>query len=445
MTNSNTLDKSFKEKSCQKNKCDCKKMKNIEVKKNQSKIFYQFLNTRNYTLKLVKDLSFEDMTVQSNFFTSPTKWHLAHTTWFFEKFILEKFVKNFKPFHPQFSDLFNSYYNTVGAQYPRHKRGLITKPGVEEVITYRHYVDKFVVDLLCAKKNYLEIETLVEIGIHHEQQHQELILSDIMNAFFLNPLKPSYSKKKNTSFPIIHNKSDWKILKKDEFEFGGSMDSFCYDNELPSSKKIIRPFKIMTNLVTNLDWKIFIEDKVYDRPEFWLSDGYDYIKRNKICKPLYWIDNEQLFTLNGIQQINDFSPVSNISYYEACAYARWKNKRLPTEYELEYLLSKLNLDGNFLENNNFEPLQNFSKDSVSQLYGDLWEWTSSNYTPYEGYKSWEGGLSEYNSKFMCNQFVLKGGSCITPKDHIRKSYRNFYFPHDRWQYSGFRLAESIHE
>lgn len=417
-------------------------MKITDSKKDSLDILDKFLSVRNFTLELVKNLSFEDMTVQSNLFASPTKWHLAHTTWFFEKFILEKFIRDFKCFHPLFSVLFNSYYYTVGEQYPRKKRGLITKPGVEDILNYRNFVNKNISDLLSSKINNPKIETLIDVGIHHEQQHQELILSDILNVFFMNPLRPSYNKNKKGAFRTIKKNPKWKNFEADNLKIGGSKEFFCYDNELPSFKKEIKSFRIMTNLVTNLDWKAFIDDNAYNKPELWLSDGYDFIKRNYISKPLYWIDRDYLFTLNGIQKINDYSPVSNISYYEAFAYAKWRNKRLPTEFELEYLLSKSKLDGNFLEQGFFEPIPISSQESVSQLYGDLWEWTSSNYVPYEGFESWDEELGEYNSKFMCNQFVLKGGSCITPKEHIRPSYRNFYYPSDRWQFSGFRLAES---
>jgi len=415
-----------------------------ELINNNLNIEERFKNVRSLTEYLVKDLIIDDMNIQTESFVSPTKWHLAHTTWFLENFILEKFIKKFKPYNKTFNYLFNSYYNSLGDQFPRDRRGFLSRPSVEEVLDYRSNVEGKIFDILNSKscRNKKKLLKLVDVGINHEQQHQELILMDILNVYFQNPLKPKYSN--NSSLNIVGNQ---KILwfdhqESEEIRFGSENDDFCFDNELPINSKTLPPFSIRKNLINNYEWKSFMDDKGYERADLWLSDGYDFIKKNSITKPLYWIDKNHMFTLNGLKKINDLDPVCHISFYEADAFARWSKKRLPTEFELESLLKKKKIKGNFLEDKKFEPTYNENKtELVNQIYGDVWEWTSSNYSPYAGFEKWKGSIGEYNGKFMCNQFVLKGGSCVTPISHIRASYRNFYYPSDRWQFSGLRLVK----
>ena len=387
------------------------------------------------------------MNIQSAPFVSPTKWHLAHTTWFFEQIILKKFSKRYFHFDKNFDYLFNSYYNSIGKQHPRDKRGLISRPSVKDILKYRKDVDDKIIQLILeTKKLNNEFIFPLNVGLNHEQQHQELILMDIQHVFFSNPIKPIYFEKKIKDKEKVNstkNLTNFKKVNPTTCFIGSENEEFCFDNEQPKFKKEIHPFKISTNTITNYEWREFILDKGYKRHELWLSDGFDFINKNKISKPLYWIDDNHHFTLRGVQRICDSFPVTNISFYEANAFAKWKNKRLPTEFEIEYLLKKSNIEGNFQENNNFETLNNNNSSEIKNLYGNTWEWTSSHYLPYESYKPWNKHLGEYNSKFMFNQLVLKGGSCLTPISHIRASYRNFFYPSDRWVCSSFRLAESI--
>ena len=403
----------------------------------------RYKSIRDFTIDLVKTLTPEDMNIQSQSFVSPTKWHLAHTTWFFEKFILEKYKKNFKPYNKVFNFLFNSYYNSIGKQFPQKSRGQLSRPSIGEIFRYRTLIDEQIIEIIENNKKNENLMYFLDIGINHEQQHQELILMDILNVFYHNPLKPKFSNI-NRKFEVIKkNSNSWTYNEKSlNFKIGCEDDGFCFDNELPVFETTIKPFKISKNLVNNLQWKEFIYDDGYKRPELWLSDGYDYIKKNSINKPLYWLEDNFMFSLNGLKKISDLDPVCHISFYEADAFARWKKKRLPSEFELEYLLKKQVCNGNFLEDKKFEPIfSSFGSDEVEQIYGDVWEWTRTNYLPYEGFNSWRGAAGEYNEKFMCNQFVLKGGSCVTPRSHIRSSYRNFYYPYDRWQFSGLRLSQ----
>ena len=401
---------------------------------------YEYTITRSRTLKLVKNLTPEDMVIQTNEFVSPTKWHLGHTSWFFEKFILSPYLKGYKIFHENFNFVFNSYYNSVGCFNQRDKRGFLNRPSFEEVLNYRNYIDENI-NLLFKNNVNNSLKFLLALGVNHEQQHQELILMDIKNVFYQNPLKPTYinSKIKNNE---KYFRNEFILNNSEKFKYGHSSESFCYDNETPSNFSTLEPFNIKP-FVTNLEWKEFIEDGGYKSHEFWLSDGWNFINKNNINKPMYWFDKNYYFTLNGEKKIDDNSPVSHISFYEACAFARYKNLRLPNEFEIELFLKKQSVKGNFLEEENFceTDYNNFNLKNV--LYGNLWLWTSSNYVPYKNYKCFENELMEYNSKFMCNQFVLKGGSFATSKHHIRSSYRNFYYPHDRWQFSGLRLVEDL--
>ena len=402
-------------------------------------IIERFIEVRARTIKIIESLESEDMVLQTESFVSPTKWHLAHTTWFFEKFILKKNIKSYLEFDESFNFLFNSYYNQAGEFHNKNKRGNISRPTLKNIISYRKYVDEQVVKFFVGHEAQKKFEFDLELGINHEQQHQELILMDILNIFFHNPIKPKFQSR------IIKSKENFfkeKCLKIPDtnYIYGANNKTFSYDNETPNGLMKIDKFEVQSSLVTNGEWKDFIKSGGYTKPEFWLSDGWEFINKNKINKPLYWMNDEQIFTLNGISEINDHEPVSHISFYEADAFARFCDKRLPSEFEIELILSKNPINGNFLESGFLQPLGNAS-DEIS-YYGDLWVWTNSNYLPYKNYKPFEGLFSEYNGKFMCNQFVLKGGSCVTPKDHIRASYRNFYYPSDRWQFSGIRLVNN---
>lgn len=404
----------------------------------------KFDEQRVVTTDLIKTLTVDDMNIQTEEFVSPTKWHLAHTTWFFEKVILDKFSKNYIFYNKDYTNIFNSYYQSYGNPHPRNKRGFLSRPSVEEILDYRKEINDRIVNLLNTKiiKNK-KLIFLLNVGINHEQQHQELILMDILNVFFNNPLKPTFNKSTKSQFPKKNTGLDneFFFFKNDDFNTIGSVnDEFCFDNELPAFKTHVRPFKISKNCVTNLEWKEFMQSGGYNNSKIWLSDGYDFIKKKKISKPMYWLDENYYFSLNGVRKIIDDFPVTNISFYEADAYARWRGKRLPTEIELEVLLGRQKVKGNFLNQKFFEPINLFDEGDVKNLFGNVWEWTSSAYLPYQDYKPWEDELAEYNGKFMFNQIVLKGGSCLTPHSHIRSSYRNFFYPSDRWNCNGFRLA-----
>ncbi len=412
---------------------------------------YQFLNSlsseeitreyskvRAFTEKLLKPLSPEDACGQSMPDCSPAKWHAAHTTWFFETFILKSLLKNYKPFDEKYEYMFNSYYNSIGKQYPRAERGLITRPSLHEILEYRDFVDRKICDLIeNADNSFLNI---VVLGLNHEQQHQELLLMDIKNLFSLNPCQPAY----RTSRPIKNKKMhcEWNEFPGGEHEFGCSNKQFCFDNETPLFKQIVSPFKVASQLVKNGDYLKFIEAGGYKNPEFWLADGWDFIKKNKINSPLYWKRKQSSwyeFTLFGDIELLPHLPVCHISFFEADAYATWKNCRLPTEFEIEVAAKSA------------EPLQHevqmhpeggYSR-FFDDFYSNVWQWTNSAYLPFPGFKPEIGAIGEYNGKFMSNQMVLKGSSCITPPHHSRPSYRNFFYPHQRWPFTGIRLAHDI--
>jgi ergothioneine biosynthesis protein EgtB len=397
---------------------------------------------RKKTIELTKSLEIDDMVVQTANYVSPIKWHLGHTSWFFEKFILAKFCKNYNFFNKDYDFIFNSYYETVSHFNLRKNRGNLSRPTLDEVLRYRSYIDKYL-DYLYEINN-TELEELIKIALNHEQQHQELILMDIKNILYSNKSKPSFIKK------ISEIKCNKELKEKNQFilngckkmKYGYAGNDFSFDNERPESKVDIQPF-ILSEFVTNEDWLSFIDDEGYKRPELWLSDGWEFINKNKINKPMYWIDNNNLFSLNGVEKINMSSPVSHISFYEARAFARYKNATLPSEFELEYTLKISKKSGNFLENEVFKEHSYSSEKFIDNFYGNLWVWSASPYLPYANYSSYKDSLSEYNEKFMCNQYVLKGGSFGTSINHIRASYRNYYYPSDRWQFCGLRLASDI--
>ncbi len=411
----------------------------------------RFHEVRNFTAKLAENLAPEDCVVQSIPDVSPTKWHLAHTTWFFETFILKKWVNGYRDAVPEYAYLFNSYYNAAGAMHRRDLRGLISRPTVEETKKYRTSVNAGI-DRLVAnadEKLFREIEPILVLGIHHEQQHQELLITDIKHVFAQNPLFPVFQKQK-----IADGKTDIAPLKFVEFgeatiEIGHEGNGFSYDNEGPRHRALVLPFALANRLVTNAEYLEFLKDECYSRSEFWLSLGWMTVNEQNWRAPLYWIERDGEwwhFTLSGLRQVDPNEPVTHLSYFEADAYANWAGARLPTEFEWECAAAKIEIGGNFVETERFHPAplsQPPKNGELAQMFGDVWEWTRSSYSPYPGYRAGPGALGEYNGKFMCNQYVLRGGSCATSRTHIRKTYRNFFQPEKRWQFMGIRLARDL--
>ena len=403
-----------------------------------------YARIRSETEALASPLSPEDQTVQSMDDASPTKWHLAHTTWFFETLVLCRWLHGYEQFDERFAYLFNSYYEALGPRHPRPARGLLTRPTASEVLSYRRHVDDAMHRLLrdLPHQHEQQILDLVVLGLNHEQQHQELILTDIKHALSCNPLRPAYTSAKPLTVGVAPSLA-WVTYTGGIFEVGESGSGFAFDNERPQHEVLLRPFRIASRLVTCGEYAAFVADGGYTRPEFWLSDAWALIQRESWRSPLYWHDNDdrpQLFTLHGMSSRNAHDPVTHLSFYEAAAYASWAGKRLPTEFEWERAASGLPIEGNFLEDRRYQP-RTARGGTDLQLFGDTWEWTRSSYDPYPGYRPLEGAVSEYNGKFMIGQMVLRGGSCVTPRDHIRATYRNFFPPAARWQFSGIRLAE----
>ncbi len=375
---------------------------------------------------------------------SPTKWHLAHTTWFFETFVLEKWQKSFRPFRPEYRVLFNSYYQRVGDQYPRPRRGLLTRPSLDEVLEYRTNVDTAVVELLDGRAGDAEVEAVIELGLHHEQQHQELILTDIKHVLSHNPTNPIYASRAGSPATVTTPQS-WLAHDGGVCRIGYDGGGFSFDNECPRHRCFIEPFELASRPVTNAEFAAFIDDGGYQRADLWLADGWAMVVAEGWTAPLYWERSDsgwQQFTLAGRSPVHVDEPVCHVSYYEAEAYARWAGARLPTEQEWEVVAAEMPVEGNFVDSCVFHPRPAPSSAVPAQLYGDVWEWTASAYSPYPGFHTFAGALGEYNGKFMCNQFVLRGGSCATPQSHIRPTYRNFFPPAARWQFSGLRLARS---
>ena len=413
----------------------------------------RFQQVRRQTERLVEPLSAEDCQLQSMPDASPAKWHLAHLTWFFETFLLERFEPRFKPFDAGFRVLFNSYYNGVGDKYPRPSRGLISRPSLQEVLAYRQQVDARVLEVISrvGDANQAELAQLVELGLHHEQQHQELLLTDIQHALHFNPQHPAYAGRwplaSTTPQPLRWHAYGGGL---EPHGFDPGLDgAFAFDNETPRHLAYMAPFELASRLVTNGELMAFIADAGYQRPELWLALGWDWVQASQRSLPLYWQGEASSychFTLQGLLAVDPNTPACHLSYFEADALARWAGARLPTEFEWEHAARRLPDSqaklGNFVEMAAFHPLpqQLASLDAPAQMMGDVWEWTQSNYNPYPGYRPWEGLVGEYNGKFMCNQFVLRGGSCATPQSHIRASYRNFFPPEAQWQFSGARLA-----
>lgn len=409
----------------------------------------RFLAIRAQTEEICRPLLPEDSVVQPIIDVSPPKWHLAHTSWFFETFVLQKYQPDYTVFHPKYNFLFNSYYNSIGSRVLRNQRGTISRPGLDEVYQYRAYVNEQMQEFLATVKPEIlaEVMPVFELGLQHEQQHQELLVTDIKYILSTNPLLPAYLPKPEKTVAKAAKKPEFLSVNGGIYEIGYHGSDFCFDNELGRHKVYQDDFKIRNQLVTNGEFLEFINDGGYQDFRHWLGEGFELAKTEVWEAPLYWLKTDNIwrhFTLHGLQEIDLQAPVSHISFYEANAYASWAGKRLLTEFEWEIACNTFVPDfknGNFLESKNFEPLPATDSETCSHLLGNLWEWTYSAYHPYPGYSKAPGALGEYNGKFMLNQMVLRGGSCATPESHIRPTYRNFFHPDKRWQFSGIRLAE----
>ena len=419
----------------------------------QTSLADRFRSARRRTLALTETLTPEDMMVQSCPEASPVKWHLAHTSWFFESFILREFVRGYRVFNDNFTWLFNSYYQSFSVFPEKRLRSSFSRPGLEEVLRFRAHVDEAIERML---EHDVEAEALkrIELGVNHEEQHQELVLTDILHAFFTNPLRPVYAAEAPSTVNPRSPKRDLGHPAMRFLRFEGGLqeaghagEGFCFDNELPRHRVWLEPYSLAERLVTCGEYAEFMADGGYRRPEFWLSDGWNAVNNHRWRAPLYWSSESgdwTLFTLRGEQPLERMatSAVSHVSYYEADAFAHWSNKRLPTEAEWEVAAQGLPITGNFLEDGMLHPvaLGEGPAKGPAQMFGDVWEWTSSAYLGYPGFRAVPGALGEYNGKFMSNQMVLRGGSAVTPASHIRATYRNFFSPATRWQFSGIRLA-----
>ena len=465
-----------------------------------------FRRVRGFTETLAEPLEIEDYVVQTVENVSPTKWHLAHTTWFFEVFVLQRFKKDYQLYHPEFPYLFNSYYVQAGERHCRDRRGYISRPTVREVYDYRAHVNAEMQALLEGSDSdaVRAAAEVVEIGIHHEQQHQELILTDIKHVLSVNPLRPVYRAQADRgSNGHAHQKPlplAWRHFSEGIYEIGHAASTFCYDNELPRHRHFAEEFLLANRLVSCGEYLAFMMDGGYERPELWLSEGWATVEANEWTEPFYWEKRDGrwwMFTLSGMREVDEHEPVCHLSYFEADAFARWADARLPTEQEWEIAARAVGaLRGNFVEEGRYHPaaagaVAGDAAEAVAgsaaegavgsaaeaavggaaettdaggdgaaaaidtgtqtshgdihleQMYGDVWEWTRSQYSPYPGYKPLPGALGEYNGKFMCNQFVLRGGSCATSVTHIRPTYRNFFSPESTWQFTGLRLARDV--
>jgi len=407
---------------------------------------HEFARVRARSMELAAPLSAEDACVQSMPDASPAKWHLAHTTWFFETFVLERFEPGFRPFRSEFRVLFNSYYNNLGDKHPRPQRGMLTRPPLAEIHDYRRDVDARMQHLLQDEAAHDCLRGLVVLGLNHEQQHHELLLTDVKHLLSLNPLAPAY--RVPAAPPLPPNAAPGTALEWVDFAGGVTAighrgAGFAFDNELPCHDVLLRPFRLGSRLVTNGEYLQFVEGGAYADPRLWLAEGWDWVNQNRLAQPIYWRRDEggwKEFTLGGLLPLAPGLPVVHLSYFEADAYARWAGARLPAEEEWERAAAACAIAGNLAEEGVFHPRAAPPGPGLRQMFGDAWEWTRSSYAPYPGFRIAEGTIGEYNGKFMVNQYVLRGGSCATPADHIRWSYRNFFPTSARWQFSGIRLA-----
>jgi len=451
-------------------------VKKIKTNITEASLAAYYSRVRADTEGLCEPLVIEDYGIQTMPEVSPPKWHLAHTAWFFETFVLKPYCPGYAEFNPEFAQLFNSYYDSIGYYHPRHERGLLSRPTVEQVYLYRAYVDKHMMQVLSDTQHAAgsEIAQRTVLGLNHEQQHQELLLTDIKHIFAYNPLRPVYFEHKHQAHlhgvdgtSVVSTLTNASNISADgdaeslcetaapqqwvNFDAGVRLighegDAFSYDNEGPRHKVYLNAFRLATRLVTNKAFIEFINDGGYRQAGLWHSEAWQKLCDERWVAPLYWEQREgqwQHMTLSGMQRVDDAAPVCHVSFFEAAAYARWAGKRLPTEAEWELAVQGLPIQGNFRNDNYLQPRAAKSGEGLQQMYGDVWEWTQSPYISYPGYQQAQGAFGEYNGKFMSSQMILRGGSCITPADHIRATYRNFFYPHERWQFSGFRLAEDI--
>ena len=406
----------------------------------------RFERIRAATLALAAPLGAEDCALQSMADASPVKWHLAHTSWFFETFVLEPLGSGYTTFHPAYRTLYNSYYDAVGDKYPRAERGLISRPSLDDIGRYRAHVDAAMRKLL-ARRVPVRAAARIELGLQHEQQHQELILTDVKHLLSRSPLQPAYQPGRPPA-PAPRRRTKWVAYDGGLAEFGHAGAGFAFDNETPRHQAYVAPFALASQPVTQGEFAAFIDDGGYRRPELWLARGWECVQQRGWTAPLYWqmVDGRwRTFTLHGIVDVDPQPPVAHLSYFEADAFARWARARLPTEFEWELAARDVPVAGNFVESGALHPQALHSTPPAgrpAQLFGDVWEWTASAYAPYPRYRPLPGALGEYNGKFMCNQYVLRGGSCASPASHLRATYRNFFPPDARWQFSGLRLARA---
>ena len=396
--------------------------------------------TRRRSVELAEPLTPEDQTVQSMDDASPTKWHLAHTTWFYETFILAR-CDGYRVFDERFAYLFNSYYESAGPRHPRPWRGLLTRPTCEEVLAYRAHVDAGLRELFAAGGDGdRALADLIELGVQHEQQHQELLLTDILNLFAFNPLRPRYRATHDEPAGSAAPALGFVSFAASLHEVGHAGEGFCFDNETPRQRVFVDDFRLATRAVTNEEWLAFMTDGGYRAPALWLSDGWSWLQNEGIRAPLYCEERDgqwMQMTLDGLRPLDPAAPVCHVSFYEADAFARWAGKRLPSEFEWEVAALGLPVEGACA----LRPRPAPAGQGLTQMFGDVWQWTSSAYLPYRGFRAAPGAVGEYNGKFMVNQHVLRGSSCVTPQGHARTTYRNFFHPHQRWQFTGLRLAD----
>ena len=410
----------------------------------------QYRKVRRFSEHLCEPLVTEDYIIQSMPDVSPTKWHLAHVSWFFETFLLSPALPDYQSLHPQYAYLFNSYYNTLGERHCRPKRGLISRPTVKETYEYRRYVDEHVLDLLekIDERQLAELAPIMILGLNHEQQHQELMVTDIKHVLSCNPLSPTYRARTPTGASNI-TPLEWVSFPEGLYWIGHEGSGFAFDNEGPRHRQFVQSFQLASRLVTNGEYLEFIEDGGYDNPLLWLSEGWATVRAEEWRAPLYWEQRDGrwwMMTLSGLREVDKAEPVCHVSYFEADAYARWADARLPTEAEWEVAAQEVPVEGHFVESGLYHPAPlnaSTADGKLAQMYGDVWEWTQSSYAPYPNFRPGPGAIGEYNGKFMCNQYVLRGGSCATSLSHIRSTYRNFFPANAQWQFMGIRLAKEV--
>jgi ergothioneine biosynthesis protein EgtB len=412
-----------------------------EIQSRSALLAADYARVRQKTIELTADLDPEDCLVQTIPEVSPTKWHLAHTSWFFEQFCLSEFDDGYRVFDDRYQHLFNSYYYSIGQMHERPRRGLLNRPLFRDILVYRRHIDEAMLELIHRNGESSGFQFVVTLGMHHEQQHQELLLTDIKHVFFTNPMNPSYVSMPKTS-PVEPMPLQFVSREGGRFEIGSDGNSFCFDNETPRHDVLTDNHELGSRLITAGEFREFIEDGGYQKPTLWMSDGWSRVQAEQWQRPLYWSEDLQSeFTLGGWQSLDSAAPVCHVSQFEADAFARWADARLPTETEWELAAAPTRIEGNTLDRGLFHP-QACDPTSASslQLWGDVWEWTATPYSAYPRFQPLAGSLGEYNGKFMSNQMVVRGGSCVSWAEHLRATYRSFFYPHDRWQFLGFRLA-----